>query len=730
MSFVNDGYECYRRGDYNQALTNYLNALREEDNSFVKAEINYFIGMVYYKMNEFAKTREYCDVSLSNNNLTKTKLLKAKALNALKEYEEAIGILDELLLDESSNAIKIKCEVYSTKGWSLLGLKEYNSAKVMFEKFVEIKPNNYEGHYGKGIALMSEKKYDIAENSLQKASELNPQNQNLWYQLGKLYERMSKYELAVESYEEYQRLAGGEVSASFHYNFGNVLYRNEELLRAIEEFTKVEEIEPQNPKPSYKKALIYKDMRNTNEALDSINKALELELGNVLYLCTKSDIQDLLSSSGELPPREGLLTLANAYQIFQEDGSEEYTERDIASINEHFEGKEATLQIILHMNTSLQNYENDLRRDLVEDYNARLNEVNLQIENMRDHASELTEDQRRIIIEHTNEVITSSQMYESIQRKEERAAKIREIEEDIKLNEYYKYLKSTLNKAFVGALAIQSGFVETSDKENIFFKIGEKVPLVGKIFEFLNFSISTIREIREENRLTKFTELAVGIKEWEEITKRSAIAITLNTDKSQEIREAIDSRGKLKKFYDNCRDIIYENKCDTPAKMLALEDASKILQKGMLGQINLEEEIIPQFVNVAVRQELETYNNEHQENAGSSSGDKCSCTILPTLIEYDNPVLNEPELLAEAHERGGSKLVNVLIDTQDIKLAKAIIYYATEHPEIFQQNTTEVIGEKKSLPLARAEEVMSEEVFQDIVMLSGDEAQQQFELNC
>jgi superkiller protein 3 len=143
---------------------------------------------------------------MNNSNSTKTLLEKAKTLKNQDKFEEALEILDELY-KQNPDSKEIKELLINTLfdyGGYLNDVYtlEYEKAKHLFERIIDLSPNNYRAHYNLGIAYFNLNKIEKAKNSFETALKIKPDYKYCLYNLGLIYEAVERYEEALNFYEQ------------------------------------------------------------------------------------------------------------------------------------------------------------------------------------------------------------------------------------------------------------------------------------------------------------------------------------------------------------------------------------------------------------------------------------------------------------------------------------------------------------------------------------------------
>ncbi len=156
-SLVRDGYfilakSKYEKGEFQEAINIFKKI--EEDiiiSEKMKQEINYWLGLSYYRLADYGKAEEYfqsVDYSVGDEIAIRALYMSGETSYKKGEYSEAIKQYQEFLRYYSSHSLAVHVQ-YSI-GWCYLNLKDYHMAIDSFNKLI----NNYsdsqflaEGHF-------------------------------------------------------------------------------------------------------------------------------------------------------------------------------------------------------------------------------------------------------------------------------------------------------------------------------------------------------------------------------------------------------------------------------------------------------------------------------------------------------------------------------------------------------------------------------------------------------
>jgi len=131
-SDILDGYDHYGKGEYEEALDAFDEAIDDDDD-----EPDGYVGkgLVLSAMERYEEAVSAFDAAVKIKPDTNTYNLKGINLAALGRFEEAVAAYDKAIELEPEDA-----SAYSLRGLSLLGLGRKEEAKASYEKAHELDP--------------------------------------------------------------------------------------------------------------------------------------------------------------------------------------------------------------------------------------------------------------------------------------------------------------------------------------------------------------------------------------------------------------------------------------------------------------------------------------------------------------------------------------------------------------------------------------------------------------
>jgi tetratricopeptide (TPR) repeat protein len=220
---------------------------------------------------------------------------KAIALANLNKLNEAIEYSDKALELDPNNV-----ETWVFKIKALIKLNKFTEAIEYSDKALELDPNNSEAWVFKARALIKLNKFTEANECSDKALELDPNNAQAWVLKGGALMALSKFTEAIEYSDKALELDPNN-SEAWTLKFGALLY-SERFGEAADAYNKAvkldpdvavrwgrfiegsKAIDPNSANTWYNRGLDLEKIGKYEEAIQSYDKALELDPNNDLYI--------------------------------------------------------------------------------------------------------------------------------------------------------------------------------------------------------------------------------------------------------------------------------------------------------------------------------------------------------------------------------------------------------------------------------------------------------------
>ena len=209
-------------------------------------------------------------------------ILKAKDLIIKEEFKTALEILEALYEHnpDSKKIRKVLIDTLFTYGGYLNDeyTLQYEKAKELFRRIIEIDPTNYRAHYNLGIANFNLENIEKAKECYEEAIKIKPDYKHCYYNLGLIYENEGDLREALKYYEQ-----ALEIDPRFPYAYNA---RNH-LLSNLDELKKSRTITPQPQNLQKLKSLL------------EVSKRLKIEMIQNLLNIDKERLLELMIEWGK-----------------------------------------------------------------------------------------------------------------------------------------------------------------------------------------------------------------------------------------------------------------------------------------------------------------------------------------------------------------------------------------------------------------------------------------------
>jgi len=279
------GLEFIKTGKFHEAIRRFRNGLIISPES---PEINFNLGMVYFWQNNLKKAEKHALIALRRRDFfgrfpayLKQEIIKKK--KGVKDKPLKIP-LSEWTFDAALKEGNYFLGAYDFLGTIYFQKGEHDKSVLAYKKVIEINREDPIGHYNLGCAYLALEDRKNAEIE---------------------WKRAIKYEEALERKRERSEISEDQLSVSLvvfrrpvafraHKSLGR-LYLDKNLSdKALKEFKKAIELEPDDPEPFYEVGKIYHAKSERNEKY--VEKAIYY-YEKYLYLGgEKEEVKELLKS--------------------------------------------------------------------------------------------------------------------------------------------------------------------------------------------------------------------------------------------------------------------------------------------------------------------------------------------------------------------------------------------------------------------------------------------------
>ncbi|MBF0359313.1 MAG: tetratricopeptide repeat protein [Magnetococcales bacterium] len=160
---------------------------------------------------------------------------------------------------------------------------QIDAAIQLYNRALEIQPENSVVLSNLGVALQAQGKLDEAAASCQKAIKFKPDYLEAYSNLGNILQDMCRYDEAVENYQKALLINPGHIATL--YNFGTFLQRVGELDAAVLSYRRVIAINPNLVEPLYNLGTVLQAQGKLDEAVASYQKVIAIKPGYADAYC-------------------------------------------------------------------------------------------------------------------------------------------------------------------------------------------------------------------------------------------------------------------------------------------------------------------------------------------------------------------------------------------------------------------------------------------------------------
>ena len=190
---LNEAIECYKKGEFQQAIDIFSNILEHEDDN---AEIYNNMGLCYTKLGNFEQAEKSFTKSIKLNPLIPQSYINLSDLYYKSgDLSGAIGVLERGSYEMEDNYIiaHLLARVY-------IDDSRYDMAITELEKIIDAQPENYDAYYDMGRVQFELGNYEDAIANFENVIEYKENNEFLYYYLAQAYEANNEIDKAISNY--------------------------------------------------------------------------------------------------------------------------------------------------------------------------------------------------------------------------------------------------------------------------------------------------------------------------------------------------------------------------------------------------------------------------------------------------------------------------------------------------------------------------------------------------
>jgi tetratricopeptide (TPR) repeat protein len=249
---------------------------RIADNYSGFAYANFLHGNLAASSNQSAEALEYLDNALHIKDIPDAHALRAKVLIKLGQREEAVISLKRAVLSKPDNK-----QLRLAYARLLVDVKEYETARIEFEKLHLLAPNDPDLLYTLGLLSLESQRFDAAEKYLTRLLSLNKRTNEARYYLGRIFESRNQPDTALSWYLQ---VTGGEYNFDAQIRSATLMAQQGKIDKAMGSLKKMADASQSKSslvRIYLAKGEILKSVDRFNEAIEEYNKALTIIPGNI-----------------------------------------------------------------------------------------------------------------------------------------------------------------------------------------------------------------------------------------------------------------------------------------------------------------------------------------------------------------------------------------------------------------------------------------------------------------
>src|SRR6185437_1909582 len=163
---------------------------------------------------------------------------------------------------------------YFESGHKKLSQGEYIESIELFTKEIEKNPHNADAYYARGLAYFELGDYEAAVDNFQKVSELSPSRYDAYVKKGNAEFKLADFDEATKDYNKSNAL---KPNLEAYMNLAEIKFKHSNYAGAIKDYSEVIDKKLLNSfEVYYKRGLVRNEFGRYKEALEDLNKAIDL----------------------------------------------------------------------------------------------------------------------------------------------------------------------------------------------------------------------------------------------------------------------------------------------------------------------------------------------------------------------------------------------------------------------------------------------------------------------
>jgi tetratricopeptide (TPR) repeat protein len=244
---------------------------RIADNYSGYAHAQYLYGSLASRADLAEEALKYLDNALAIKDIPDAHALRAKMLLKQGKREQAVVSLKRAVLSKPENK-----QLRLAYARLLVDLKEYETARIEFEKLHLLAPDDPDLLYTLGLLSLESQRFDSAERYLSKLLNMGKRTGEAQYYLGRINESRNELEKAIEWYESVKT---GEYRFDARIRTANLVARmgnTDEAIQQLKQMAEGSQSKASLVRIYLAKGEILKEADRAADAIEIYNQALQI----------------------------------------------------------------------------------------------------------------------------------------------------------------------------------------------------------------------------------------------------------------------------------------------------------------------------------------------------------------------------------------------------------------------------------------------------------------------
>ena len=308
------GLIYYERNQFSQAIEPLINVTKIDTTISTLAGCNFYIGMCYTKLNQSEESVTWFEKALDYEPNNQNYIYQVgETYQKMNKPDKAIPYFEKIIAKNPSSDLA-KSASFFLRG-HYYETRQYDRALHICEEIAKVNPNDVDNNIIIGSIYQMKNDYDSAIRAFNYVIEIDPTKCQILNRLGSLWMSKQNYAKALEYYPKSIACDAAAADALTYYSWGRALFANKNLEEAIGKFNKAVEMNSKYTDAYTYKAKAELQLQEFDKALESINKALNIQQSIFGYV-TRGEILAKLHKFKE-DPREQIKYLEDAMTDFK-----------------------------------------------------------------------------------------------------------------------------------------------------------------------------------------------------------------------------------------------------------------------------------------------------------------------------------------------------------------------------------------------------------------------------